>query len=111
MQAMADTLPETTSFQATFAVAADHPSLPGHFPGRTIVPGVVILDEITRLLARRLGAELRVTEFPAVKFIAPLLPEAACEVTFISKSPGLVSFEAASQNRTVVTGSLRYDAA
>ncbi len=29
-------------------IPADHPSLPGHFPGRPIVPAVVILDEVGR---------------------------------------------------------------
>ena len=28
-------------------IAADHPSLPGHFPGQPVVPGVVILDEVS----------------------------------------------------------------
>lgn len=109
---MTDALPETTSFQASFAVAGDHPCLPGHFPGHTIVPGVVILDEIVRLLAQRLGTEaLRATEFPTVKFIAPLSPQTTCEVTFTPKGPGLVSFEAAARERTIVTGTLRYDVA
>jgi 3-hydroxymyristoyl/3-hydroxydecanoyl-(acyl carrier protein) dehydratase len=30
--------------EATFAVPASHPSLPGHFPGAPVVPGVVVLD-------------------------------------------------------------------
>ena len=34
------------TFQATRIIRADHPSLPGHFPGAPLVPGVVILDEV-----------------------------------------------------------------
>ena len=31
-------------------ISADHPSLPGHFPGMALVPGVVILDEVLAAL-------------------------------------------------------------
>ena len=33
------------------AIPADHPCLPGHFPGRPIVPAVLILDEVRALMA------------------------------------------------------------
>jgi len=33
------------------SVPADHPSLPGHFPGNPIVPGVVLLDLVYEAIA------------------------------------------------------------
>jgi len=38
------------TFEACRAISADHPSLPGHFPDRPLVPGVVILDEVLTAL-------------------------------------------------------------
>jgi 3-hydroxyacyl-[acyl-carrier-protein] dehydratase len=38
------------NFEGRRTISADHPSLPGHFPGTPIVPGVVILDEILAAL-------------------------------------------------------------
>lgn len=51
-----------------------HPSLPGHFPGRPVVPGVVLLDAVVEALERRLGPGVRVCALPQVKFLQPLLP-------------------------------------
>ncbi|MGI4746517.1 MAG: hypothetical protein ACRYGI_10710 [Janthinobacterium lividum] len=34
----------------SFMIAANHPCLPGHFPGRPLVPGVVLLDEVFALI-------------------------------------------------------------
>ncbi len=61
-------------------IDADHPSLPGHFPGQPVVPGVVLLDRIASVLARAgLGPLARIE---AVKFLAPVLPGQAldCEI-------------------------------
>ncbi len=52
----------------TICIPADHPSLPGHFPGRPVVPGVVLLDA----LFAELG--LSPTALASVRFVRPVRP-------------------------------------
>lgn len=56
-----------------FVVAADHPCLPGHFPDRPLVPGVVVLERVLEALQAQHGA-LPALRLPQVKFLQPLLP-------------------------------------
>ena len=62
------------NFEGRRTIGADHPSLPGHFPGTPIVPGMVILDEILAALTEWRGGS-HVTAIRAVKFLAPLKPQ------------------------------------
>lgn len=55
-----------------FCVPVDHPALPGHFPGRPIVPGVLLLDEVMSWLNRSGG--FRVAKLCEVKFLAAMHP-------------------------------------
>ena len=63
------------SYSVLLRIGADHPSLPGHFPGNPIVPGVVLLDHVQQAAQAWLGARTQVRAIPQVKFIQPLLPE------------------------------------
>lgn len=54
---------------------ADHPALPGHFPGRPIVPGVVLLDSVLGAAERWLARPLQVKSLQQSKFTQPLLPQ------------------------------------
>jgi 3-hydroxyacyl-[acyl-carrier-protein] dehydratase len=47
-----------------FAVPVDHPALPGHFPGRPVVPGVLLLDAVLQAAGLSEGCVLR-AKFPA----------------------------------------------
>lgn len=66
----------TRDWSTTFHVPAAHPSLPGHFPGNPVVPGVVLLDRVAAALEEAGGGGLR--RIASVKFLAPL--RAGCEV-------------------------------
>jgi 3-hydroxymyristoyl/3-hydroxydecanoyl-(acyl carrier protein) dehydratase len=91
-------------------IAASHPALPGHFPGHPVVPGVVLLDAVIAALPRHAGGAVRVTGFPAVKFLAPLLPEREFEVTFAAKRPGQAAFDVVADGAKLASGTVAYEA-
>lgn len=66
---------------AQFCVPPDHPALAGHFPGRPVVPGVVILDHVLAVLAT-LEPAVSVGGIAQAKFSQPLFPGQLCTVRF-----------------------------
>ena len=69
-----------------FTVPHEHPSLPGHFPGRPVVPGVVVLDRVLEAIEARHGA-LGALRLPQVKFVQPLLPGESAEIVLDGEAP------------------------
>lgn len=72
-----------------FTVPADHPCLPGHFPGRPVVPGVVLLDRV--MAAAGLGGAARL---PSAKFLRPVLPGEEVVVELRALEGGRLAFAA-----------------
>ena len=73
-------------------IAADHPSLAGHFPSNPIVPGVVIVEEVIRRFAEG-RPESRVIGIPVVKFLTPLRPDQPFTLRFTESGVGGIRFE------------------
>lgn len=103
-----------------FRIAADHPSLAGHFPGNPVVPGVVLLDHIF-VAAKIAMPTYRIRGIRKLKWLQPVLPEKNCEVQWavVRESQERESQERESQVRFVclcegeraVEGNLVLDAA
>jgi 3-hydroxyacyl-[acyl-carrier-protein] dehydratase len=94
-------------FDALRLIHADHPSLPGHFPGAPLVPGVIILDEVVAALDEwRRDSQL--SGIRSVKFLAPLKPEQPFTISLsaTSKDAGEVSFCCRADERVIVEGRL-----
>ena len=90
-------------------IAASHPALPGHFPGHPVVPGVVLLEAVTAALLQHAGAALRITGFPVVKFLTPLLPEQEFEIVLTAKRPGQASFDILAGGEKLASGTVAYE--
>jgi 3-hydroxyacyl-[acyl-carrier-protein] dehydratase len=96
-----------TAAPITLTIPADHPALPGHFPGNPVVPGAVILAEIAAALERRIPGT-RVSGFVTAKFLAPLRPDRQATLIFHDKGPGHAAFDLNVGDVRIATGALRY---
>jgi 3-hydroxyacyl-[acyl-carrier-protein] dehydratase len=95
------------TLEARRTISADHPSLPGHFPGAPLVPGVVILDEVLGALRDR-HKDCQLTAIQAVKFLQPLKPEQPFTICLSASTDGAgkLNFSCRIEDRVVVEGQL-----
>lgn len=68
----------TDGYHTTLRFEPDHPSLPGHFPGRPLVAGVLLLEQVAEALRAWRGERLACVR--EAKFVAPLEPEQTAEL-------------------------------
>lgn len=105
--------------ETTLTIAADHPAFPGHFPGRPIVPGVVLLDAALHAVqqaCQRLG-ETTVSgpaahcQIATAKFLSPVQPGETLTISYTRTDKGLTRFEIACSGRPVASGAFAFGSA
>jgi acyl-coenzyme A synthetase/AMP-(fatty) acid ligase len=101
-------LSRTTS-PITFEIAADHPASPDHFPGRPIVPGVVLLDHAIHIIASALGRSLDALTISSAKFPGPATFGVPLELSFHTNENGAIHFQVSATARTVASGVLKLE--
>jgi 3-hydroxymyristoyl/3-hydroxydecanoyl-(acyl carrier protein) dehydratase len=89
----------------TVRIAATHPSLPGHFPGRPLVPGVLLLDEVLNAAELWLHGAVRVRSLRQAKFTAPLLPDQSADLQLTLQGTAL-RFQVARGDQMIAQGVL-----
>lgn len=90
-------------YREMLRIDAGHPSLPGHFPGNPIVPGVVLLDRVAAALERRCAA--RVAALAHVKFSSPLRSGLNADLT-LQIDGTKAHFRIAYNGNTIATGTM-----
>jgi hypothetical protein len=84
--------------ERTFEIARDHPAFAGHFPGRPVLPGAVLLSLVLEALA---DAGRTVTRIEQAKFLAPVGPGERLALTVLGSA-----FELRAGPRVVLRGQL-----
>ena len=87
-------------------VPTDHPAFAGHFPGRPILPGVVLLDAALHAIATGCGMSLDQCEVSSAKFLSPVAPGDALVIQYATGATGAVRFDIVAGTRKIASGSV-----
>lgn len=99
------------SAEYIWLVPAGHPAFPGHFPGRPIVPGVVLLDQAILFAEKLLGQAGAHWQIGNAKFLSPVGPAETLVFALQTTPRGSIAFTVKSGERDVASGSLTRPAA
>lgn len=87
-------------------VPVDLPAFDGHFPGRPIVPGVVLLDRVLELAQARVGGAVASWSIDQAKFYHPVGPGERLTFLLRERTVGGLSFSVVSGDQDVAAGVL-----
>jgi 3-hydroxyacyl-[acyl-carrier-protein] dehydratase len=91
--------------EADFTIARDHPAFAGHFPGRPVVPAVVLIAEALAAIEAATGNAPPRWTLAGAKFLHPVGPGAQLRLVH-EETPAGRRFEIRAGEALVATGTL-----
>lgn len=89
-----------------YTVPEDHPAFAGHFPGRPILPGVVLLDWTLQAIADSSGVVLQNCTINSVKFLSPAKPGDMLTIALNHLENGTIRFDISTASDKIASGSV-----
>jgi 3-hydroxyacyl-[acyl-carrier-protein] dehydratase len=86
----------------------DHAAFAGHFPGRPVLPGAIILDRVLLGAARWLRIPDAPCRIVSAKFLRPVEPGQTLEFKFEGATRSNVRFQVATAGNVVASGSIEW---
>ena len=92
--------------KSRFAIAAGHAALDGHFPGRPVVPAVVLLAEVMAAVEAETALAASAWTLASAKFLAPAGPGDELTLQHDESPQGGRRFEIRAGDVLVASGTL-----
>lgn len=94
------------AFETELDITREHPSFPGHFPGRPILPGVVLLAETLAAIESATGSPMQDWIVTSAKFTGVVGPGARLTLVHEVLASGAIRFRILSADGVVANGTL-----
>lgn len=91
--------------------SADESFFKGHFPGRPVTPGVMLIDKAVAAVERFSGKKIVLRELRKVKFSNPVLPGESVKLRIEQRSEGEAVYSFSKENVQCASGVMRFDIA
>ena len=88
----------------SLVIPTDHPAYAGHFPGRPVLPGVVLLDATLRALELAGRGDSGRWEINSAKFLSAVRPAEELTLQHETLPNGSVRFAIRTPDRAVASG-------
>jgi acyl-coenzyme A synthetase/AMP-(fatty) acid ligase len=89
-----------------FVVPATHPALPGHFPGRPIVPAAWLLTLVAAACREASGGAPASMRLDHARFRAPLAPDTPLRIRLDRRADGRIAFTCTAGETRVMDGAI-----